>query len=112
MANLEVKATFTAGDTLADWNTVIQDPTDNSVVNLTGFASVKLYPVDLRAGNTVAAITATVNDAATGDVTFDCTTLCTTGAGTYDCQEEYTDGGAKVQRGHRYRIVVVPKVED
>jgi hypothetical protein len=112
MGLFDVKAVFTEGDTLADYNTIIKDPSnDNAVVNLTGFVSVELQPVDKRAGNTVSAITATINDAAAGDVTFDCTTIVSTGVGTYDCQEIITDGTPEVQRGARYRIVVIPKVE-
>ena len=108
---LETQATFTEGDTLADYQPALKDPDDgDAAINVTGF-TVKLFATDKRAKVTVAAITAALTTPASGIVTFDCKTIAAA-AGNYDCQIELTDGTPEVQRTEDFAIAVKRKVED
>lgn len=111
MSNLDVRATFTKGDTLADYQSTLKDPSNsNAAINVTGY-TIKLYAYGIRAATAIAAITATLTDAANGVVTFDATTIAAA-ADSYRCQIELTDGSAKIQRTQDFLLVVKAKVED
>jgi hypothetical protein len=111
MANLPVRATFTVGDTLADYQSTIKDPSNsNTAIDVTGY-TVKLYAYAVRDAAAVAAITGALTTPASGVVTFDCATIVAAGADGYRCQIELTDGSAKIQRTQDFLLVVKAKVE-